>query len=90
MRLFPVVLLSFFLLFSSSLFAADQAMPVNINTADVATLSASLKGVGQSKAQAIIDYRESFGPFKSIDELKAVKGIGDSLLNKNRDKMVLK
>lgn len=90
MRLFPVVLLSFILLFSSSLFAADPAMPVNINTADAATLSASLKGVGQSKAQAIIDYRESFGPFKSVDELKAVKGIGDSLLDKNRDTIVLK
>lgn len=90
MRLFSAVLLSACLWLSSPLYAADQMLPVNINTADASTLSASLNGIGLRKAQAIIDYRESFGPFKSIDELKAVKGIGDSLLNKNRDSIVLK
>jgi competence protein ComEA len=87
MRLISVVLLSFFLSFSSSLFAAD---PVNINTADVSTLSDGLNGVGLKKAQAIVEYRNSYGPFKSIEELKAVKGIGDSLLDKNRDNIVIK
>lgn len=89
MRLVSVVLLSFCLLFSS-LVAAEKPVPVNINTADAVTLSDSLQGVGMSKAQAIIEYRNSFGPFKSIDELKAVKGIGDSLLSKNREIIVLK
>lgn len=62
----------------------EAAAAVNINTADVATLSSSLKGIGQSKAQAIVDYREKNGPFKSVDELENVKGIGSKSLEKLR------
>ena len=90
MRILRLFLLSFFLTVSSPLFAADVVGPVNINVADVDTISAGLTGVGPSKAQAIVTYRENYGPFKSIDELTAVKGVGESLLNKNRDKIVLK
>ncbi len=39
------------------------------------------------KAQAIVAYREANGPFSSVDELLEVKGIGKSLLDKNRDKL---
>ncbi len=68
---------------------ADENPPININTADATTLSEGLKGVGPSKAEAIIAYRESYGPFQAVEELTAVKGIGESLLSKNRDKIIL-
>lgn len=91
MRILRYFLLSLCLLATPPLFAADQpASPVNINTADVVTLSEALTGVGPSKAEAIVAYRQSFGPFQSVDELTAVKGIGNSLLDKNRDRIILK
>jgi competence protein ComEA len=60
------------------------AGPVNINTADAATLQRELKGVGAKRAQAIVDYRKAHGPFKSADELALVKGIGPAAIEKNR------
>jgi len=60
------------------------ADPVNINTADAVTLSRELKGVGEARAQAIIEYRTSHGPFKSPDELALVKGIGQKVIDANR------
>ncbi len=61
------------------------AGPVNINTADAATLSRELKGIGMKRAQAIVEYRTKHGPFKSADELALVKGIGPAALAKNRE-----
>lgn len=63
---------------------------VNVNTADAATLAAVLKGVGNAKAEAIVAHRKQHGPFKSPEQLAEVKGIGDSLVNKNRDRIVVK
>ena len=60
------------------------AGPVNINTADAATLAAELTGIGPSKAQAIVEYRKKYGPFKSADDLSLVQGIGESTVEKNR------
>lgn len=57
---------------------------VNINKADAVTLAAALNGVGQARAEEIIRYREAYGPFKSVDELVDVKGIGPATLEKNR------
>jgi competence protein ComEA len=56
------------------------AGPVNINTADAETISAELKGIGLSKAQAIVEYRGKHGPFKTADDLALVKGIGEKTL----------
>jgi competence protein ComEA len=66
-----------------------SASTVNINTADAQTLAARLKGVGLSRAEDIIEYREAYGPFATVDELTAVKGIGKSTLEKNRQVITL-
>jgi competence protein ComEA len=60
---------------------------VNLNTADAATLQRELLGIGEVKAQAIVAYRDEHGDFASVDELLEVKGIGESTLEKNRDKL---
>jgi competence protein ComEA len=70
-------------------FAAFAASPVNINSADATALASGLHGVGPAKAQAIVDYRQANGPFKSIDQLASVKGIGLATVEKNRDRIQL-
>ncbi len=55
---------------------------VNINTADVGELC-DLELVGEKKAQAIIEYREKNGKFRTVEELTNVSGISDSILDKN-------
>lgn len=60
------------------------AGPVDINKADAATIAKELQGVGLSRAQAIVAYREKNGAFKSVDELRKVKGIGAKTLEANR------
>ena len=63
---------------------AAWCTPVNINTADAATIATSLNGIGSVKAQAIVDYRQKHGAFHSVDELAQVKGISQKLINRNR------
>jgi competence protein ComEA len=65
------------------------ATPVNINKADAATIAQSLDGIGASKAAAIVAYREEHGPFKSIDDLHQIKGIGSATLERNRSAILL-
>ncbi len=60
------------------------AGPVNINTADAATLARELKGVGLKRAQSIVEYRSKHGPFRSADELALVKGLGKVAIDRNR------
>ncbi len=57
---------------------------VNINTADAPTIAKELKGIGEKKAQAIVNYRKQHGPFKTIESLTEVKGIGLKTVEKNR------
>lgn len=67
----------------------EQSTKVNLNAADAETLRRDLFGIGAAKAKAIVAYRESNGPFASVDELLEVKGIGKALLEKNRDRVVI-
>jgi len=63
---------------------------VNLNSADAESLKRELSGVGLAKAEAIVKHREANGPFDSVDELLEVKGIGKALLDRNRDKLIIK
>ena len=65
---------------------AREQYSVNINRASEGDL-VSLNGIGSSKAQAIILYREMFGSFKTVDELAKVKGIGAKTVEKNRRRL---
>jgi len=64
---------------------AWAAQPVNVNTATAEEIAESLKGVGLSKAEAIVSYRSEHGEFKHADELVNVKGIGIRTIDINRD-----
>ena len=63
---------------------AALAGPVNVNTADVATIAKELDGIGKAKAQAIVDYRQKNGPFHAPEDLLKVEGIGQKVLDQNR------
>jgi len=64
----------------------SEAGKIDINSADIAQLD-SLPGIGPATAQKIIDYREQNGPFKTIEELKNVSGIGDKKFEDIKDKI---
>ncbi len=72
----------FYLTLFLLLFLATAAFAkVNINTADAKEL-ATLPGIGQVKAEAIVKYRKDNGKFKNVNDLKGVKGIGDKVVIK--------
>jgi competence protein ComEA len=60
------------------------AGPVDINTADAATIAKELQGIGLSRAQAIVAYREKNGAFRNAEDLRKIKGIGAKVLERNR------
>ena len=64
---------------------AEQQI-VNLNNSTFEQL-VTLKGIGQTKAQAIIVYRQQVGGFKTIDELTKVSGIGDKIVSQNKTRL---
>ena len=68
--------------------AADEQPKVNLNSASTQELTA-LRGIGDKTAQAIVAYRESHGPFKSVEELVEVKGIGEKLMASLREQVTV-
>ena len=66
---------------------AAPAQSVDLNTADVATLSRDLLGIGETRARAIVEHRRRHGPFRSVDELALVRGIGPKTVDRNRARM---
>ncbi|MDD1976818.1 MULTISPECIES: helix-hairpin-helix domain-containing protein [Pseudomonas] len=99
------LLLPLFASASFSLSAAPAADPVvapvavvaaqhpvarlDLNTADAPTLQSTLTGIGKTRAEAIVAYREEHGAFASVDELLEIKGIGKALLDRNRDRLTV-
>lgn len=67
---------------------AETPALVNINTASVHHLQ-RIKGIGETKARAIVEYREAHGGFKSIDELVNVSGIGGKTIEEIRDMITI-
>ena len=65
------------------------ASSVNINTADSDALVAGLTGIGPQKAMAIVRYREQYGPFRHVDDLAQVDGIGKKTVDQNRANMTV-
>jgi len=71
-------------------FALAEEPTIDINTATAEQLAEFLSGVGEAKAEAIIQYREEHGAFKHPDELVNVRGIGLATVDRNRDRIVVK
>ncbi|UJD93591.1 competence protein ComEA [Lelliottia amnigena] len=67
----------------------EEGTQVSINSASAEDLAHAMNGVGLKKAQAIIAYRDEYGPFKTIDDLKQVPGIGNSLVERNLTHLTL-
>jgi competence protein ComEA len=62
---------------------AVAAGPVDINSADAETLAAELQGIGLARARAIVEYRETEGPFSRPEDLLGVRGVGPAILEQN-------
>lgn len=88
MKKLSAILFTLLLFFTLPLFAAEDATRININTADAQALT-QLTGVGQSRAEAIIAYREAHGPFQSLHDLTQVRGIGERTVQENMERIVL-
>lgn len=69
--------------------AETSMVSVNINQASAAEMAEVLQGVGESKAQAIVDYREENGSFAAVEDLAQVNGIGPSTIQKNEARIAL-
>ena len=67
--------------------AADGA--VSINTASAQELAAAMNGIGIKKAEAIVSYRDQFGAFTELEQLKEVPGIGSALVERNLPRLKL-
>jgi competence protein ComEA len=69
--------------------ASAEPDSVNVNTADAATIAEVLQGVGMSRAEAIVAYRDQHGEFADVYDLANVKGIGDRTVELNEDRIRL-
>ena len=92
MSLLNAFVIAALLMLGGPAFAADKPAPmapmsVNINTANANTLAVALDGVGEQRAKAIVEYREAHGPFRTVDDLAQVKGIGERVVAQNRTRL---
>ena len=95
LKLLNAIAIALLLAIGVPVVAADKPAPlapmtVNINTADASTLATALDGVGAARAKAIVEYREAHGPFRSVDDLAQVKGIGEHVVDVNRARLTIK
>ena len=68
---------------------AEDALPINLNTASVVDLTEAIDGVGEVRAAAIISLREELGGFTMLEQLLDVKGISEVTLARIRSIIVL-
>jgi competence protein ComEA len=68
---------------------AENPGKINLNKATVEELS-QLKGIGMKYAEKIVQYRDKNGPFKNVEDLLNVQGIGPKTLEKNKDRIIVK
>ncbi|MFV1984392.1 MAG: ComEA family DNA-binding protein [Thiohalomonadales bacterium] len=66
-----------------------NAETVDINSADALTISKNLKGIGLKKATRIVEFRVLNGPFRSVDDITKVKGIGPKTLERNKEDIIV-
>jgi competence protein ComEA len=85
MRISVIFSAIFFLLLSLSASAAT----VDINAANAETIARVLRGIGPTKAAAIVKYRETNGKFRTVEELVKVRGIGPKTLAANRGNIIV-
>ena len=64
---------------------ADAPAVVDLNQADAATLT-TLPGIGPARAEAIVKYRAEHGPFQRLEDLTSIRGIGESMIPKLKDR----
>lgn len=62
---------------------SEKGAPVSINSASAQELMAVMNGVGLKKAESIVSYREKYGPFTDLEQLKEVPGMGNALVARN-------
>ena len=69
--------------------STPQEGQISINQATAEQLAAGMNGIGLKKAQAIVNYREQYGPFSAIEQLKEIPGIGNALVERNLARLKL-
>jgi len=75
-------------LLASQLAFALPGDVVNVNKADAETLAEMLDGIGAARAKAIVEYRQTHGDFVILEDLLAIRGIGESVIDNNRERIV--
>ena len=84
MLILRAFLLTFFIALANSAFAEQT---VDVNSATASEIAEAMTGIGLKRAEAIVEFREKNGRFRSLDDLVLVKGIGASTLEKNRERI---
>jgi len=84
-----LIQLVFSIVLTGAVAFASWAGPVDLNSADAETIARELNGVGVTRAEAIVEYREQYGAFSSADDLLNVSGIGPHILKVNEANIIL-
>ena len=87
-KLWVVLLMVCFAVTMSAPMVSAATGKININTASVEELT-ELQKVGPTTAERIVAYREANGPFRTVDDLVNVKGVGDKILELNKDRITV-